>query len=125
MLGLRCCMGFFLLVASGGYSLVAVLGLLIAVASLAEHRLQGTWLQWLRHVGSVFAVPGLQSVDSLVAHGLCCSTACGIFLDLGWNSCLLHWQADSLPLSHQDSLECIFDEPKGQNFEYIPAVILV
>ena len=83
MLGLRCCMGFFLLVASGGCSIVAVLGLLIAVASLAEHRLQGMWLQWLRHVGSVFAVPGLQSVDSLVAHGLCCSTACGIFLDQG------------------------------------------
>ena len=42
VLGLPCCVGFSLAVASGGYSLVAVHGLLIAVASLAvEHRLQG------------------------------------------------------------------------------------
>ena len=27
----------------------------------------------------------------------------GIFLTQGWNSCLLHWQAGSLPLSHQGS----------------------
>ena len=35
---------------------------------------------------------------------LSCSTACGIFPDQGLNLCLLHWQADSLPLSHQGSL---------------------
>ena len=29
--------------------------------------------------------------------------ACGIFPDQGSNPCLLHWQADSLPLSHQGS----------------------
>ena len=29
--------------------------------------------------------------------------ACGIFLDQGLNLCLLYWQADSLPLSHQGS----------------------
>ena len=40
MLGLRCCTGFSLIAASGGYSLVAVCGLLVVVASLvAEHRL--------------------------------------------------------------------------------------
>ena len=27
----------------------------------------------------------------------------GIFPTQGWNSCFLHWQADSLPLSHQGS----------------------
>ena len=27
----------------------------------------------------------------------------GIFLTRGWNPCLLHWQVDSLPLSHQGS----------------------
>ena len=43
---------------------IMVCGLLIAEASLvAKHRLQA-------RVGSV-----------VVAHGLCCSTACGIFLD--------------------------------------------
>ena len=36
-------------------------------------------------------------------HGPSRSTACGIFPDQGWNPCLLHWQADSLPLSHQGS----------------------
>ena len=36
-----------------------------------------------------------------MAHGLSCSVACGIFPDQGLNSCLLHWQADSLPVSHQ------------------------
>ena len=34
-------------------------------------------------------------------HGLSCSEMCGIFPDQGSNLCLLHWQADSLPLSHQ------------------------
>ena len=29
--------------------------------------------------------------------------ACGIFQGQGSNLCLLHWQADSLPLSHQGS----------------------
>ena len=35
----------------------------------------------------------------VVARGLTCSAACGIFLDQGSNLCPLHWQADSL--SHQ------------------------
>ena len=40
MLGLPCCKGFSLVVASGCYNLVAVRGLLIVVASLVmEHRL--------------------------------------------------------------------------------------
>ena len=39
-----------------------------------------------------------------MALGLSCSEASGILPDLGMNLCLLHWQADSLPLSHQGSL---------------------
>ena len=35
-------------------------------------------------------------------HRLCGSVACGIFLDQGSNL-HLHWQTDSLPLSHQGS----------------------
>ena len=31
----------------------------------------------------------------VVAYGLSCSVAHGIFLDQGWNLCPLHWQADS------------------------------
>ena len=38
-----------------------------------------------------------------MAHGAGCSAACGIFLHQESNRCLLHWQADSLPLSHQGS----------------------
>jgi len=39
----------------------------------------------------------------VVVHRLSCSMACGLFLNWGLNPCLLHWQADSLPLSHQGS----------------------
>ena len=66
-------------------------------------------LQYLRHMGSVIVASGLSSTDSVVlAHGLSCSTTCGIFLDQGLNLCLLHWQADSLLLSHQGSLGFTF-----------------
>ena len=41
-----------------------------------------------------------------MAHRLSCPKASGIFL--GWNPCLLHWQADSLPLSHQGSPDTLF-----------------
>ena len=52
-------------------------------------------------VGSVVVVPGLKSTGSVVVvHRLSCSAACEIFLDQGLNSFLLHWQADSEPLSH-------------------------
>ena len=53
--------------------------------SQTEHRLQGTQ-------ASVVVVPGLS-----------CSTGCGIFPNQGPNPCLLHWQADSWPLSYQRS----------------------
>ena len=35
--------------------------------------------------------------------GLSCSVACGVFLDQGSNLCHLHWQVDSLSLSHLGS----------------------
>ena len=60
-------------------------------------------------MGSVVVIPRLWSTGSIVvAHRLSCFAACGIFLDQGSNLCLLHWQADSLPLSHQGSLHCQF-----------------
>ena len=75
--------------------------LLSAVASLAvEHEFQQFW-----HVGS--GVPQVQSpASTVVAPGLSCSLACGIFLDQGLNLCLPHWQAGSftteLPGKPQD-----------------------
>ena len=84
MLGLHCYAGFSLAVASSGYSPAGVCGLLIVVASLvAECGLEGT--------GLVVVMP-----RSLVAPW-----RVGFFPDEGWNLCLLHWQADSLPRSHQ------------------------
>ena len=67
MLGLCCCSGSSLVVASGGYSLAMVHRLLIAVASLvAEHRLWGT------------------QTSGLAAHGL---NSCGFqALEHGLNS---------------------------------------
>ena len=41
--------------------------------------------------------------STVVAHRLSCSLACEIFPDQALNPCLLHWQADSLPLRHQGS----------------------
>ena len=55
-------------------------------------------------VGSIVVAPGLQSTGSVVvAHGLSCSVARGIVLDQRSNPCLLYWQVESLPLSHQGS----------------------
>ena len=48
--------GASLVAASRGYSLVAVRGLLIVVASLVEHRLRGLQAS---DMGSVFAAPRL------------------------------------------------------------------
>ena len=53
-------------------------------------------------MGSGVAAPQLQSTASVVmAHGLSHSVVCRICPDQGWNLCLLHYQADSLPLGHQ------------------------
>ena len=43
-----------------------------------------------------------------VVLGLSYSEACKIFPAQELNPCLLHWQADSLPLSHQGSLVLLF-----------------
>ena len=67
--------------------------------------------QQLRYVGS------WSTGSVVVVPRLSCSTACGIFLDQGSNPCLLPWQADSLPLSHQGSLEGRFlsTRPPGKS----------
>ena len=67
--------GISLVVTSGNYSSLWCAGfsLLLLLRSTGS-----------RHAGSV-----------VVAHGLSCSTACGIFPDQGSNLCSLHWQAVS------------------------------
>ena len=110
VLGPRHCSGFPLVVARG-----------------ATLWLQGAGfsLRWLLHcraqapgcAASAVAAHELRSFSSqgsrAQAHWLQvagpCSVACGVFLDRGSNPCLLHWQVDSLPLSHQGSPEpCFF-----------------
>ena len=81
VLGLRWC--------TGGCSLVAGFSLwwLLWLQSTGS-RARGLWS--LQHVGSVVAAPRLLSTGSVVlANGLSCSTARGIFPDQGWNPCLL------------------------------------
>ena len=82
--------GLSLVAASGGHSSSRCAGLSLSRPLL----LQSTGS---RHAGSV-----------VVAHGLSCSTACGIFPDQGSNPCPLHWQADSQPQRHQGSSQSPF-----------------
>ena len=87
--GLRCCLSFFfsLVVASGGFSLLWCAGF------------SSRWLLLLQSTGS--RVWGFQQLwhVGLVAP----------FLDQEFNPCLLHGEADSLPLGHQGSPHCDFD----------------
>ena len=57
VLDLCCCAGFPLVAASGGYPVVVVLGLLVAVACRAQAL--GHGIQQLRHVDSAVAAPAL------------------------------------------------------------------
>ena len=77
--------GLSLVAASGGHSSSQCAGL--SLSQPLPLRSTGS-----RRTGSV-----------VVAHGLSCSTACGIFPDQGSNTCPLRWQADSQPLRHQGS----------------------
>ena len=55
-----------------------------------------------------------------------CSMACGIFQDQGLNLHLLHWQADSLPLTHQRSLRLhILRKGLSENFKILKTMCAV
>ena len=84
VLGLRCFMGFSLVVANWDLPLVGVHRLLIAVVSLvAKQGLLGTQ-------ASEVAVPRLWSPGSIaVTQGLSCSVACGVLPDQGLSPCSL------------------------------------
>ena len=77
--------GLSLVAESGGHSSSQCAGL------------SPSWPLLLRSTGS------RRTGSVVVAHGLSCSAACGIFPDQGSNPCPLHWQADSQPLRHQGS----------------------
>ena len=104
----------------------------LVAASRAYSSLQCTgfslwWLLFLqssgsRRMGSVVMACRLQSAGSIVvAHGLSCSMACGVFPNQCLNQCPLHWQADSQPLLHQGSpfyLFYIIFHGLSQDIEY-------
>ena len=83
-------MGFFSSCREGGYFPVEVHRLVVVAPLFVDHGLSscsaglGSCYHELQITGSVD-----------VAHGLSCSSACGIFPDQGLNPSLLHWQADS------------------------------
>ena len=113
-----CCAGFSRVVVSRGRSLLRSAGfslgwlLLSQIMSSRECRLQQLWL-----IGSVVVAPKLYStVSTVVVHRLSCSAAYGILPDQGLNPCLLHWQADSLPLS-QGSLRRILKFKKSNSYK--------
>ena len=104
VLGLCCCMDFFL---SCGKQ-----GLLSTCSALVCHcrgfSCYGAWA--LGTVG--FSSCGFWALEhrlNIVAHRLTCSMTCGILPYQGSNPCLLHWQVDSLPLSHQGSPLLLFN----------------
>ena len=91
---------------AGFFSSCGERGLLFLVVSslVVEHWLQAHGLQQLWLMDSVVVAHSLQSTGSVVvAHGLTCSAACGIFPDQGLSLSPLHWKVDSYPLCHQGS----------------------
>ena len=83
--------GLSLIVLIKDCSLLAVPGLLTAVASLAAE-------QGLRHPGT----------SVVVVQGLSCPVACRILLTRA-RTCPLHWQASSKPLNYESSSAIIFN----------------
>ena len=90
-----------------GYARSSLLCQLLSSCSLSASYCDGfscCGAQTLGPMGSVISAPRLQNTGStIVAHGPSCSIARRIFPDQGPNACLLNWQEDSLPLSHQGS----------------------
>ena len=99
---------FICLFFAGSISLLLLLGFLCLRQAGTTLQLQCSGLLWwllsLRSTDAgVHGLPWLQHMGSVVvAHRLSCSMAWGIFLDRGLNPCSLHWQADALPLEHQE-----------------------
>jgi len=96
VLSLHCCAGFSLVAVSRGYSSLQRVGFslwwLLLLGSMSCRTCR---LQYLRYMGSVVVAHRLERLS--------CSVANGIFPDQELNPCLLYWQVDSLPLSHQGS----------------------
>ena len=91
------------------YSFFAVRGLRCCGLSLVAVSKRGA--QASRCSGfSLWSMGSKAQASTVVAHVLSCSTVYRILPDQGLNPCLLLWQADYLPLSHQRSPpDCLFN----------------
>ena len=70
-------------------------------SSCGNWGLLSDWSVQAPHCGGFLLLWSTGSI--VVAHRLSCSATWGIFPNQGSNPCLLHWQAEPLPLSHQGS----------------------
>ena len=115
---------FYLFISWLCWVFIALHGLSLVAMSESSSSLwpMGFSLQWLLLLWSTgFRCTGFSSCGTwascmlwsagsvVVAHGLHCSVAYGIFLDQGLNTCLLHWQTESRPLHHQGSPNTSFN----------------
>ena len=91
---------FNLFLAVLGLCFVQGLSLVAASRGHSSSRCAGLSLSWPL---LLWGTGSRRSGSVVVAHGLSCSVACGIFPDQGLNPCPLHWQGDSQPLCHQES----------------------
>ena len=112
-LGLCCCIRAFSSCGEWGLLFIGVTGLSCSGFSCCRARALGVQASVAQHRGTVAAAPGLQNVASeVVANGLSFSPVRGIFMEQEWNLCLLHWQMNSYPLSHQGRLSGTFESFK-------------
>ena len=81
--------------ASGGYSSLWCAGLLLWLLLLQSMGSSHTGFSSCGTRAQQLWLVGSRAQAVVVAHGLSCSAACGIFTDQGSNPYLLHWQADS------------------------------
>ena len=96
---------FSLVAVSRVYSLVESVGFALQWLFLLQSTVSRVLrLQKLQCMGSVTAVPSLESTGSIVVEQeLSCSGAHGIFPTQGSNRYLLYWQVHSLPPSHGEA----------------------
>ena len=104
VLGLHCSMGFSLVVKNGLLSSCGACASHCSDFSRAAQALRCTGFSSCLTWAQQLQLPGSRAQAQQVwCTGFSCSSACGIFPNQGLNLCLLHWQADSLPLNHQGS----------------------
>lgn len=119
-LGLRGLVQAFLVAASGGYSSLQCSGFSLRGLCLCRAQAIGAWASVIvLHGLSSWGSQALELRSAVVASGLSCSMAYGIFQDQGMNPCPPRWQMNSYPLNHQGSPL----SPQFQAKEHICSVI--